>query len=546
MHRGPVFRAVLLVVAAVAALSIHAEDRWSRSFNWYGTDEFVESLARSCEGGLAATMPVTDKGPQLLRFDPSGNIVRRVFLSNRPNDGVPTLVPSPKGGYFGSGHTNDPGTGDDGWMLRLDDGLEILWQRAIGGPGTDRLYRAVGLPDGGAVFAGRTNSRGAGGFDVWAARVSGDGTVLWERTFGGPGEDRSIDVAIGVDGTVAILARTKSFGAQGSDFWLLELDASGTLLRERRIGGSADDTPWSVLPQADGGWILAGYTLSYGAGWTDLLMLRLSADGSLAWGRTLGGVNDEFLHGAVSQGTGTVVVARSDVECRGCDSTYLARIEADGSLAWQRRLQPQQGTVYSQPYALVTLADGDLVVGGWLADDLDAYLSRVGPTGPASDACDGAIASLASGSVAPAVTPTEATVTTSTSSTRAVSWADTGDWPTYERDECASGVPAEVSPALSPAPLVFLDDMTLAWELGERSGATQFDLYRGALSMLGASPGPDCFLAPLTVTQASDATFPPPGDGWYYLVAGRNAAGVGSLGVGAGCVPRSRGEPCPP
>ena len=115
-------------------------------------------------------------------------------------------------------------------------------------------------------------------------KLNASGNVTWQRTYGDSGCD---------DGTASRRPRTaatswreySSFGAGSHDLWVLKLDTSGNVTWQRTYGGTGDDDASAVQETSDGGYIVAGYTLSFGAGNGDIWVLKLDASGNVTWQR---------------------------------------------------------------------------------------------------------------------------------------------------------------------------------------------------------------------------------------------------------------------
>jgi hypothetical protein len=130
-------------------------------------------------------------------------------------------------------------------------------------------------------MAGGTKSLGAGNMDFWLMKTDANGDSLWSRTFGGVNYDLCRYVRQVSDGGYILAGPTASFGAGSTDFWLVRTDVNGDSLWSRTFGGSGSDECVSVQPTADGGYIMAGSTNSFGAGSFDFWLVKTGPDPTL-------------------------------------------------------------------------------------------------------------------------------------------------------------------------------------------------------------------------------------------------------------------------
>ena len=164
----------------------------------------------------------------------------------------------------------------DAWIVRLDPAGSILWQRAYVGSRSEYFWTIRDLPAGDLIVSGTTDTWGAGGSDFLVMRLDAAGNVLWQKAYGGPAEDSDGFLTLAAAGAV-FGGLTSSFGAGGTDGAVIRIDDTGAIIRQKALGGPLFD---QVLPQVslpDGGTLAMGSTVSFGAGDSDLWMLRFDA-----------------------------------------------------------------------------------------------------------------------------------------------------------------------------------------------------------------------------------------------------------------------------
>ena len=170
----------------------------------------------------------------------------------------------------------------------------LKWQQTFGGSDIDWALDMQLTPDGGYVLVGRTLSYGAGNYDVYVVKADAAGEEEWSRVFGGPGREDGHAIQCTSDGGYVIVGFSGSFGAGGSDVYMLKLDAAGDSLWTRTFGGTADEEGHGVRETADGGFIIAAETASFGNGGKDVWIIKTDAFGNEEWNWYEGGTYDDL------------------------------------------------------------------------------------------------------------------------------------------------------------------------------------------------------------------------------------------------------------
>jgi predicted secreted protein len=272
-------------------------------------------LVQTADGGYALAGITSSFGAGggdfwLVKTDANGTMQWNQTYGGAITDYASALVQTADGGYALAGFTGSFGAGNhDFWLVKTDSAGNALWNKTYGGTSVDEAYALVQTADGGYALAGYTWSYGAGGSDSWLVKTDANGTAQWNMTYGGTGIDYALALVQTADGGYALAGFTGSFGAGYYDFWLVKTDANGTAQWNMTYGGTSFDWAEDLVQTADGGYALAGSTYSYGAGMIDFWLVRTDSAGNALWNMTYGGTGDDYAYDSVQTVDGGYALA---------------------------------------------------------------------------------------------------------------------------------------------------------------------------------------------------------------------------------------------
>jgi predicted secreted protein len=208
---------------------------------------------------------------------------------------------------------------------------KILWERKFGGPGFETARDVQQTEDGGYVLVGTARSYGSGGSDIWVIKTDSEGNERWNRTLGGQGDDEGYSIQQTKDGGYVVAGSTRSYSSGGSDIWVVKLDGKGDREWDRSFGGPREDEGRSVKQTRDLGYIVAGYTTNQGR---DLHVIKMDSDGNKQWEKTLGKGGDEEGSSVDEAGDGYVITGYTTSFGAGGKDVWLVRLDSNGSRLW--------------------------------------------------------------------------------------------------------------------------------------------------------------------------------------------------------------------
>ncbi len=272
---------------------------WQQTYAGSSTGDYLYSIEQTNDGGyICAGICNAPLGCDvyLLRVNSLGNQAWSRSFGGSGDDRGYGALKTPDGGYILIGYTTSFGAGgDDGYLIKTDSAGNMVWQQAIGASLSDRGYAIKRTQDGGYIFCGASNSQsGTFARDTWLVKTDSSGNKIWERFYGGSGDESANAIELTNDGGYILCGATSSSGAGSYDVHLIKTDASGNLSWERTYGGSGEDMGYSVGKTQDGGYLIVGHTASFGAGGFDVYIIKTDPQGNLQWQDTYGGADWDY------------------------------------------------------------------------------------------------------------------------------------------------------------------------------------------------------------------------------------------------------------
>ncbi len=344
--------------------------QWQKSLGG-GGDDLAYSIIQTTDGGYAVAgtsnsdnFDVTGNhgGSDywIVKLNSAGAIEWQKSLGGSGDDLAYSIVQTTDGGYAVAGRSSsadsdvtDHHGGYDYWIVKLDNAGAIQWQKSLGGSGDDYAYSIIQTTEGGYAVAGYSNSTGGdvgnnlGGYDYWIVKLDNAGAIEWQKLLQGTGNDLAYSIIQTSDGGYAVAGASSSYNGNitgnhgGFDYWVVKLNSSGTLQWQKSLGGSDNEVAYSIAQTTDGGYSVAGYSISTGGditgnhGGEDVWLIKLNSAGSIQWQKSLGGSDDDYARSIIQTTDGGYAVAgysRSDdddlTENHGGFDDWIVKLDA--------------------------------------------------------------------------------------------------------------------------------------------------------------------------------------------------------------------------
>ncbi|MFH1010602.1 MAG: T9SS type A sorting domain-containing protein, partial [bacterium] len=263
----------------------NGDSLWSRTFGEVNSAEYCYSVQQTSDGGYivgGSSEPYWPSVPDffVVKTDSNGDGLWSRTFGASGSDACLCVQQTLDGGYVLGGYTESYEVWDCGfWLMKLNASGDSLWSRTFGGWG-DACCSVHQTSDGGYILGATTFWFGTGAPDYPNAllvKADANGDSLWSQAYGRLREEYCKSVRQTSDGGYILAGTTIPFGMGGpgyGNFWLVRTDENGNQLWSRSFGGSDHEWCYSAQQTSDGGYMMAGYTYSFGAGGADFWLVK--------------------------------------------------------------------------------------------------------------------------------------------------------------------------------------------------------------------------------------------------------------------------------
>jgi hypothetical protein len=349
----------------------------------------------------------------IVKFNATGTIIWNKLLGGTGDESASSIQQTTDGGYIVAGSSTSSANGDvtgvnhgtsfqDYWIVKLDANGNILWNKLLGGTGSEDASSIQQTTDGGYIVAGTSFSSANGDVtatnhglpwpDIWIVKLDANGNILWNKLLGGNYDEYALSIQQTTDGGY-IVAGTSSSSANGdvtgtshggnvwTDYWIVKLNASGNIIWNRLLGGNYNEVAHSIQQTTDGGYIVAGSSGSsangdvtganHGLPLDDYWIVKLDASGNILWNKLMGGNDDDIASSIQQTIDGGYIVAGysgssangdvTGVNHGGAGDFWIVKLDANGNIIWNKLLG---GNGEDKAYSIRQIANGGYIVAG--------------------------------------------------------------------------------------------------------------------------------------------------------------------------------------
>jgi len=390
--KGNILRTIALWVGGLI-LALFTQYAYAITFakTYGGTDKGVARFVQQTSDGGYIVVGSTDffsagsSDVLLIKTDAKGNIQWAKTYGGKVSEGASSVRQTTDGGYIVAGFTTSFGAGKwDIFLIKTDANGNVQWAKTYGGTDDEFASSVQQTSDGGYIVAGYTSSFGSGELDIFLIKTDAKGNIQWAKTYGGTDDEFAYSVQQTSDGGYIVAGYTSSFGEDG-DILLIKTDANGNIQWAKTYGGESSERAYSVQQTSDGGYIVAGYTYSFGEGWKDIFLIKTDAKGNIIWTKTYGGEVDDGASSVQQTSDGGYIVAGYTASFGGSwYDIFLIKTDAKGKIQWAKTYG-KTDDIHKEIPSVQQTSDGGYIVAGFTgsfgAGGVDIFLIKTDAKG---------------------------------------------------------------------------------------------------------------------------------------------------------------------
>jgi len=380
-----VYSVLILILFITVNLLAQAPDTlWTRTYGGFD-DDWANSVQQTFDGGYIVAGWTESFGAggndfYLIKTDSNGDTLWTRTYGGPFSDNGYSVQETSDSGYIIVGYTYISGRSDEVYIIKTNVSGDTLWTKMYGGTDSDLGHSVQQTYDGGYIIVGTTFSFGAGSRDVYLIKTDGNGNTLWTKTYGGPTSDIGWFVQQTSDSGYIIVGNTDSYGAGASDVYLIKTDTQGNALWTKTFGGTNSEDGLSVKQTSGGGYIIAGWTNSFGAGDDDYYLIKTDSNGNAHWSETYGGSREDNAFSVVQTTDGGYTVVGFSYFTGTNAEVFLIKTDSLGNSEWSKYYG---GPSYERGHSLQITSDGGYIISGvtfsFGSGGADVYLIKTLP-----------------------------------------------------------------------------------------------------------------------------------------------------------------------
>lgn len=371
---------VLVLMVSAPVMAQLPDSLWSRTYGGQYS-EYCRHIEQTTDGGFILAGTTNSYGPQgtyadnfwLVKTDCEGDTLWTRYYGGTGEEICYSAQQTPDGGYVLAGTQNYGPGYKRWWLVKTDPNGDTLWTHTYGPDSSFCFcYSVQQTLDGGYILAGDKDN-----YYPMIVKTNADGDTLWTRIYEGTDQDGFVAVRQLSDSSYVVSGNTRSYSVGDNDFWIMKMSTAGDTIWTRTFGGANLDACTDLVLTNDGGFALAGYSYVSSTARYEFCLIRLDADGDSLWGQTYGGTSQDYCRSAIQTADGGFLLGGNTLSFgAGTTDYWVVKTNAMGDSVGSRTF----GTAaYETGYSVAQTFDGYYVVAGEKGSGIyDIWLVKLG------------------------------------------------------------------------------------------------------------------------------------------------------------------------
>jgi hypothetical protein len=287
---------------------------WSKTYDCGIESSRGYSVIQTSDGGYAIT-GVAESMATLLKVDANGTLQwSKTFNLGSETYGY-SVQQTSDGGYAIAGYARDETVDDytnDVCLIKTDKNGALQWNKTYGGSGNQMAYSMILTSNGEYVIAGSAQTEDS--TSAMLLKVDANGVEKWMKVYNSTNDNFGQSLVAAPDGGYAIAGYSYNDATYTDDVYLVKTDANGTMQWSQTYGTADYDRGYSIVTTPEGGYAIAGYSEPTTSYTYDMLLVKVSSNGTLQWTKTWGGGASERARALVASQDGSFVLAGYNID----------------------------------------------------------------------------------------------------------------------------------------------------------------------------------------------------------------------------------------
>lgn len=355
---------------------------WIQTYGGEGADS-IANFIKTSDSGYALIGKTTgtlegDSDMWLIKTDSTGHLQWNKTFGNEKFDAGKSLLELNDEGYLLGGFSvSSTEPEEDMLIIKVDKTGKTQWNKTFGGIQREFLYDMISLSDGSFLLVGETNTYGSGSQDIWLVKINNSGDWLWDHTYGlGSGTERGYSIIQASGNSFVIVGMTSS--QDHSDVWIIKIDENGSILWDKTYGGNEADYGNKIISSTDGGFVIAGSTAKNDFSDFDMWLLKIDSFGDKEWSRTYGNTLTETASSVIqTEDGGYAIVGSIEIDSYPMNEYQLILLKTDNNGMQEWNLT--YGTKYSSEASSVIETEfSEFLIAGSIMKEYNGYWREEG------------------------------------------------------------------------------------------------------------------------------------------------------------------------